>query len=124
MGRIWIMRQICVILVCHEYGHVWVEEYDLLYSLQLCACLIYVICVCLRIEVSSPRFLCRPTAFLLLLESHGSSKNKRRRTAEESRTKRCPTHIVLFYRINKRHENSFNCERVCLIFLLQHWSNS
>jgi hypothetical protein len=22
MGRIWIMRQICVILVCHEYGHV------------------------------------------------------------------------------------------------------
>jgi hypothetical protein len=22
-----------------------------------------------------------------------------------------PTHIVLFYRINKRHENSFNCER-------------
>ena len=26
MGRIWIMRQICVILVCHEYGHVWVEE--------------------------------------------------------------------------------------------------
>jgi hypothetical protein len=20
------MRQICVILVCHEYGHVWVEE--------------------------------------------------------------------------------------------------
>jgi hypothetical protein len=57
MGRIWIMRQICVILVCHEYGHVWVEEYDLLYSLQLCACLIYVICVCLRIEVSSPRFL-------------------------------------------------------------------
>jgi hypothetical protein len=26
MGRIWIMRQICVIFVCHEYGHVWVEE--------------------------------------------------------------------------------------------------
>jgi hypothetical protein len=26
MGLIWIMRQICVILVCHEYGHVWVEE--------------------------------------------------------------------------------------------------
>jgi hypothetical protein len=26
LGRIWIMWQICVILVCHEYGHVWVEE--------------------------------------------------------------------------------------------------
>ena len=29
MGRIWIMLQICVILVCHEYGHVWVEEQPL-----------------------------------------------------------------------------------------------
>ena len=35
MVRIWIMRQICVILVCHEYGHVWVEERCLVFLMDI-----------------------------------------------------------------------------------------
>ena len=31
---------------------------------------------------------------------------------------------AIIYKIKKSHENSFICERVYLIFLLQHWFNS
>ena len=31
---------------------------------------------------------------------------------------------VIIYKIKKNCENSFFCEQVYLIFLLQHWSNS